>query len=348
MLLRVFCLFLVFYGACLSPVSGAQTPGRKALSKTNLGGVDYYNATDVGAVLGLKPVWQEPGRRLLLVDKTKTVQVDLTGDKRDVRIEGRRVFLGNPVRVSAKELYISKIDAERCLWPKLQPAMIVPAVKIPKVIVIDPGHGGSDYGMRNNALNLQEKILTLDVALRLKKILEEEGFKVILTRDKDVQLGPTKADDFRARALLSNRAGADLFVSIHFNSLYPDTKTSGSEIYTFTPAFQRSARAWSVGEADDTEKDPAPVNRFDAASALLAHTVQGAVLDGLGTVDRGHKTMHSALMRGVECPAVLVEAVFLSNETEGKLAATTDYRQRMAGAIAEGIVAYAKRIEAAQ
>jgi N-acetylmuramoyl-L-alanine amidase len=136
-----------------------------------------------------------------------------------------------------------------------------------------------------------------------------------------------------------------LFVSIHFNSLFPDTKTSGTEVYTFTRTGQRSDHGWGFREKDDADPKPAEVNRFDPWSSLLAHSLHREVIGSLQTFDRGQKTMHLAVLRGLKCPAALVESVFLSNEVEAKRAATPEYRQQMAQALAAGIDAYASALE---
>ncbi|MBP6507278.1 MAG: N-acetylmuramoyl-L-alanine amidase [Opitutaceae bacterium] len=314
-----------------------------------LGGSDYLRAVEVADYLGLKHAWLEPTRRLSFYDhKDPAQRVELSADNREIAVGGLRVFLGEPVRLSEGEFYLSRIDVERCLLPKLRPSLAGKPPRTPRVIVLDPGHGGSDFGMQNKDLDLKEKALTLDVALRVKKLLEAQDWRVVLTRVDDKRLAPARADDLKLRALAANRAGADLFVSIHFNSLYPDTKTSGTEIYTFTPARQRSARAWGRDEEDDTETESSPVNRYDAWSALLAQSLQRAVIDHLKSDDRGHKTMHSAVMRGLHCPGVLVESVFLSNDREARLAATPAYRQEIATAIAQGISAYVAEITTLQ
>src|SRR5690606_7516127 len=80
----------------------------------------------------------------------------------------------------------------------------------------------------------------------------------------------------------------------------------------------------------------------------LAHAIHRELLGELKTADRGLKTMHGAVLRGLKCPAVLVESVFLSNDHEAKLAATPAYRQRIAEAMASGIEHYAPTIRAAR
>jgi N-acetylmuramoyl-L-alanine amidase len=93
---------------------------------------------------------------------------------------------------------------------------------------------------------------------------------------------------------------------------------------------------------------PAPVNRFDAASVACAHAIQVALLKSLKTVDRGQKLAHWAALRGLNCPGVLVEAGFLSHPIEGRKIATPEYRQQIAEAIAYGIDAYAAASVAAK
>jgi N-acetylmuramoyl-L-alanine amidase len=334
------------------PIATATTPaspGRGALASldgTRVSGIEFVSVREAAGVLGLKPAWSEPGRRLSLSDAT--TRVELTAGSREIGVNGLRLFLGSPIVLRSGALYLSRSDLERSLAPRVRPALLGRPLARPRVIALDPGHGGADHGMENKALKLQEKVLTLEVALRLKSLLEARGYTVVLTRSDDRQLGPDKPTDFMRRAIIANQAKADLLVSIHFNSLYPDTKTSGTETYTFTPAFQRSTRAWSPGESDDVERDVAPVNRFDAWSALLAQSMHRAVIASLKTFDRGQKTMHSAVLRGLNCPAVLVESVFLSNDAEARRAATPAYLHQIAGALADGIGAYADTLEKLQ
>lgn len=333
-----------------SPTAANQGPvaaGKpSSLPVTRLQGLEYFAVRDVGALLGYKTSWVEATRRLTLTDSAN--RIELTGGSREIAVNGLRVFLGNPVLQHRTALYISKTDLERCLAPLLRPALLGPLLTRPRVIVIDPGHGGQDNGMENKPLKLKEKVLTLDVALRLRKLLEARGFTVVMTRTDDRQLGPDKQTDFLTRWDIANRAKADLFVSIHFNSLYPDTKTSGTEVYTFPRAGQRSDPSWSFGGKDDAESKPSEVNRFDPWSAVLASAMHREVTDTLKTVDRGQKTMHLAVLRGLKCPAVLVESVFLSNESEARRAATPAYLQQIAEGLARGIDSYTGTLEKIQ
>jgi N-acetylmuramoyl-L-alanine amidase len=98
---------------------------------------------------------------------------------------------------------------------------------------------------------------------------------------------------------------------------------------------------------DDTEALPAPVNRFDTLSVASAHAIHRALLDELKADDRGQKIAHWRVLRPLNCPGVLVEAGFLSNDSESRKIATPEYRQRIAQAIADGVGGYARAIGAA-
>jgi N-acetylmuramoyl-L-alanine amidase len=94
--------------------------------------------------------------------------------------------------------------------------------------VLDPGHGGKDTGT-----SINEKVYALDVARRAQTLLEAAGYRVILTRESDVFI------DLPQRAAIANLNRADVFVSLHFNALPRDARTSGVEVFSFAPQFQR-------------------------------------------------------------------------------------------------------------
>jgi N-acetylmuramoyl-L-alanine amidase len=241
--------------------------------------------------------------------------------------------------VRARVILVSRADAERLLGPILAPAGIAaPAPPVPRIIVLDPGHGGQDSGTSNLVMGVFEKNFTLDVALRLKPLLEAQGWQVVMTRTADHFI------PLPDRPAMAVGAHADLFISIHFNSVFPDTKTTGTEIYTFPPQFERSTRSWGVGEKDDSEAVADPSNRFDAWNAVLANTLHRALLSKLGTFDRGQKIAHYAVLKGLNCPGVLIESAFLSNDAEARKVATPAFRQQIAEGIASGLEAYAAQL----
>ena len=266
-------------------------------------------------------------------------RVELNGGSREISVDGLRMFLGEPVVLRSGKLHLTRIDYERRLLPILRPDLVRPRIVRPRIIAIDPGHGGVDRGTRNPKLGLEEKGFALDVAKRLERLLEARGFQAILTRTEDMKI------ELAQRAVIANRANADLFVSIHFNSLPNDSRTRGAEIFTFAPQHQRSTNSWGPAQRDDTEGSAAPVNRYDAWSSALAHSIHREVIDQLKVFDRGQKIAHFGVLRGLDCPGVLVESGFLSNEDEARKIATPGYRQQIAEALADGIVNYADTLD---
>lgn len=302
-----------------------------------IGRTDYVGVADMAQLLGLKVAVTSQGRKAVL--SAQAVRAELETDTRDITVNGVRVFLGDPVATSGGQLHVSRIDFERCLVPMLRPGYGVAPRAAPQVIMLDAGHGGTDPGKVNGRLGLTEKILTLDVARRVKKLLEAAGHRVVLTREDDSYIAPLQ------RAALANIAKADAFVSIHFNALPNDTRTSGVEVYTFAPRLQRSTNAWGLSERNDTEEAAAPGNRFDHWNVALAHAVHRRFVGDLRVADRGKKLMHLAVLRPLDCPGILLECGFLTSESEARKIATPAYRQQIAAALAAGIRDYAATLE---
>jgi N-acetylmuramoyl-L-alanine amidase len=341
--------------AVFSPVGLYAQPVRVAptrpvrFSTTTIDKVAYYNLADLAKHLGRKGAWAAGRKSYTLTGKGPKLEFNLEGDGRKLFLDGLWIHLGNKVVARGNNLFLSVADYERTLRGILSPGDAGVLPPVPQVIVVDPGHGEWDPGFSQNALT--EKVLTLDLANRLKRLLEGQGYRVVLTRTEDKALAPDKAQDLRARSDKATTVGADLFVSLHFNAL--DSKdnspeklaaTNGPEVYVFTPAGQRSTRSWTDG-ADDTEAKAVPANRHDAWSSLLAHSLQRQLVSSLKTTDRGQKTSHLGVLRGLDCPGVLVESAFLSNPSEARKVATAEFRDQIAAAIAAGIDSYAKTIK---
>ena len=169
-----------------------------------------------------------------------------------------------------------------------------------RTIVIDAGHGGYDRGGVPGQ-RISEKDKTLDVAQRLKRILQSDGYRVIMTRDSDVFI------PLGTRVAIANSYRGANFVSIHFNCA-PRVGANGIETYYY---------------------------RSDSAS--LAASIHRHVLSGAPSENRGIRRRGFYVLRRTAIPSVLVECGFLTNPTEGRLALTSDYRQRLAEQIARGI-----------
>lgn len=220
----------------------------------------------------------------------------------------------------------------------------------PRVVVIDPGHGGIDPGAVGFVV---EKEVTLDLALRLRGLLQKEGLEVVLTRSGDTHLSPDKASDLGLRAEMAN-SKRNLFVSIHVNSA--PNAAQGIETYYFGSTLdptllaqvirengggelgQRLTReAQSVGERLLRDLIAQSNLKF---SRTLAHYVHGALLQATGAVDRGVRQAPFYVLRNARIPAILVEVGFANHPVEGPRLQTEAYRQALALAMARGILRF--------
>ncbi|MCH9649018.1 MAG: N-acetylmuramoyl-L-alanine amidase [Deltaproteobacteria bacterium] len=218
-------------------------------------------------------------------------------------------------------------------------------------VVLDPGHGGFNSGTVAPG-GLQEKDLTLDISLRLKKLLEEQNLEVLMTRDTDVSV------DLEERTRFANDHRADIFVSIHVNWLEA-REVRGVETFflgaTDDPYLNRIAAAensdsnYSLADFRTLVESLYTGIRQDE-SRQLARAVQGDLFAALRTVtpklrNRGVKTAPFVVLVSSEMPAILVEVSCLSNEEEARQLAKPYYRQFIAEALANGIRSYATSLE---
>jgi N-acetylmuramoyl-L-alanine amidase len=244
-----------------------------------------------------------------------------------VRYNGLECWLGYTPQMIKGKPYIHSLDAQKNLQPLLEPTAY--EFKTNRTVVIDPGHGGKDSGTRNvNGPNF-EKEYTLDWALRLRSLLESNGWKVVLTRTNDVDLSLTD------RIGVAERVKADLFISLHFNSGTPNRELAGLETYCLTPTGMPSSL---VRTYEDDIKQSFPNNAFDEQNYQFAYRVHRELVQSLGVIDRGiRRARFMSVLRGQNRPAVLIEGGYLSNPTEARKIGTPHYRQALAEAVSRAM-----------
>lgn len=175
-------------------------------------------------------------------------------------------------------------------------------------VVIDPGHGGGDPGAVG-INGLQEKDIVNDIAPQVAAILREQGANVVMTRDRDIEV------ELEPRVQIAERANASVFVSIHANSINmsrPDVNGLGT--YYSSEAGHR-----------------------------LADTVQATVATAMGLQDRGVHAARFYVLRETSMPAILIETGFVTGAEDAPNLADPEWRERMAEAIAEGILLHLQR-----
>lgn len=177
------------------------------------------------------------------------------------------------------------------------------------VIVIDPGHGGGDPGCYSRRLGVYEKQITLDVAMRLRDLLESEGWEVVLTRDTDRDvswLGSPDSVELQSRCDTANNIGADFFISLHCNASVSSIP-NGSSVYWFKPEDRQLAKA-------------------------LEFSLSSLGFYQIGTLREGFY-----VLRNTEMPAVLVEMAYLTNYEDGTKLADQGCRQTIAEELAQAL-----------
>lgn len=176
------------------------------------------------------------------------------------------------------------------------------------LVIVDPGHGGKDPGAIGIG-GVYEKNVIFPISQQVAQLLEQQGVKVIMTRDSDFFV------ELQDRAQIANRSGADLFVSIHANSMgmsRPDI--NGLEVYYYS-----------------------------GSSLGLAKAIQRNIVQRVDVRDRGVRQARFYVLRKTSMPAVLVETGYLTGREDAPKLSNSDYRRQMAEAIAFGILEYIKQ-----
>jgi N-acetylmuramoyl-L-alanine amidase len=222
----------------------------------------------------------------------------------------------------------------------------------PFLVVVDAGHGGDQDGAISPT-GLKEKDLTLQLAQRLGARLRKDGVKVILTRVADHPV------PLQNRPMIANAIKADIFVSIHLNSMATAEgreRTSGVETY-FMSADATDARASAVAERENADRlaDTPGVDPGDPVAGILsdladqsslqggsrlAYAIHDRLVAALGAEDHGVRQAPFYVLAGAQMPAVLLEVGFISHPVESERLASRAYQEKAVEAIAQGIAAY--------
>ena len=218
-------------------------------------------------------------------------------------------------------------------------------------VVIDPGHGGKDPGAVSNGF--YEKIITLNTSLKLGKILQDNGIKVIYTRDRD------KFVNLLERANIANKSDAQLFISIHCN--YHTSQAYGAE--TFVLGLHANQRNFEVAKKensvifyeDDYESayagfdpnNPESVigltlmqEEYLDQSIIAASYIQNGFVNRLKRKNRNIKQAGFIVLKYTYMPSVLIELGFLSNKKEGSYLNSSKGQTEMADAISNAVINY--------
>jgi N-acetylmuramoyl-L-alanine amidase len=262
--------------------------------------------------------------------------VSLRSERRGIRaqsgtselyINGVRFATDFPILSSGDDELISAMDVSKIIEPIMRPNRLRNAHKI-ETVILDPGHGGVDQGASNRWGT--EKRFAMDVALNARTQLLRAGYKVEMTRSGDTTV------PLEDRVNFANRFRNAVFVSIHFNW---SGVAEGLESYALAPEGVPS-NASNESHVSYTDVQRCAGNGQDEHNIALTAAIHATVLSRLSMFDRGVKHARFHVLRNIKVPGVLIECGFLSNSAEGQRIATSQFRQEVAAAIAQGVQNY--------
>ncbi|HSR11914.1 MAG TPA: N-acetylmuramoyl-L-alanine amidase [Thermodesulfobacteriota bacterium] len=229
--------------------------------------------------------------------------------------------------------------------PQETPAPAPSRPKPIETICIDPGHGGEDLGAIGRS-KLQEKNVTLQISLKLKKLIESRtGLRVIMTRDKDSEVS------LNTRASIANNQRAQMFISIHANSSFRKSAYGSETFFVSLQATDQESLELAQKENQNTE-DPGEAIKNDELkmilwnmaqtehireSSKLAEYIQNELNELLGTRNRGVKQAPFRVLMRTAMPAVLIETAFISNASEERKLQNEEFLDKIAFAIYNGV-----------
>ncbi|MGC1322488.1 MAG: N-acetylmuramoyl-L-alanine amidase [Candidatus Udaeobacter sp.] len=316
-------LALVFASLAL-PSSIAIAAGEWQVIKIN--GHDYLSVDNISKFYGL-PAEVVPSGAKIQKD-TADHPLEFVSGSREAIINGARSWLCFPVIEQDGKSLVTRTDVAKTIEPLLRPHRVPDVGKV-QTVVLDPGHGGHDKGQMSRYG--AEKDFALDVARKLRPLLQAKGLRVIMTRESDYFV------PLEVRAQIANSARNSIFVSIHFNGSGDDPNATGFEIFSFTP---RGAPSTSDSAISSSAYNTQPGSTVDAQSTALSACIYHSLLGHIPEYDRGIKRARFAVLRLTKVPAVLIEGGFLTERGESKLISNKDWRAKLAGAIGTGIENY--------
>ena len=326
----IFLSFLLFAGGCATaPVKGKKENSLKDLCDKN----------------GIEWQWDSVSQVVTL--NYQGLQAKAMAGSNLVIINNEQIFLSMPLKRKRDVIFVPP-DFEPRVIERLKGLSYDYGVKKFKLIMIDPGHGGKDPGAIGKS-GLQEKEAVLDIAQRLKKLLEAAGVKVMMTRKDDTFIS------LQERTEIASRSRADLFISIHANAS-PVRSVHGVEAYCLKDLgtlekneaqrrmnhrlmFQNLSMKKGSLSLEDIVADMLYTHKQSVSPSLAVNLVD-RVAQRAKTQDRGEKQSRFFVLRNTLIPAVLVEIGFVTNPKEGRLLKTSDYRQKIAEGLANGILGY--------
>ncbi len=344
-----------------------QTPAFSASAVINLpqevrlNGVSYIPVSLFSSAHHLDYAWDPVLKNAVLSGPGGKIKLHvgsafiLAGDDL-VRLNEKTRWLNGDVLIPySASPYLEKLEGQGKSGGTLSAPVSLPQALAHRIrrVVIDPGHGGRDYGAIS-PYGPREKEVVLDLARAVAGELESRGLEVILTRHTDVFI------PLQNRANIANKKKADLFISIHANASR-SRKLNGFEVYYLSEATDDEALALERAE----NSSPGPQENFliksgiglkaivwdlkesenRRQSVLAAEKIVAAVDRSVSISDKRIRSAGFYVLKWTECPAVLVETGYLTNREDQKRLRNPLYRKELASAIVRGLGDYITEYE---
>src|SRR6266702_1023109 len=249
------CSVLAFVFACLALTSSiAIAVNEWQVLKVN--GHDYLTVDNISKFYGLPAEVVPSGAKIQ--SETADHPLEFVGGSREAMINGARSWLCFPLLEQDGKFLVSRTDVAKTIEPLVRPHR-VPNVGKVQTVVLDPGHGGYDKGQVSRYGC--EKDFALDVARKVRPLLQSKGLRVIMTREGDYFV------PLEVRAHIANAARNSIFISIHFIATNDDPNATGFEIFSFTP---RGAPSTSDNSLTPTALSMQAGSEVDAQSMALS------------------------------------------------------------------------------
>lgn len=284
----------------------------------------YVPIEDVTTFYRLNPP-QIEGNTFTLTGQGRTIRG--SAGAREVLINNVKYVLCFDMVSSGGKFLISAMDVTKIIEPVMRPGKIKDATAV-RTVILDAGHGGHDSGAKGPLG--AEKDAALDVVLRAKKLLEENGYSVRLTRGTDVFI------PLENRPAMANKYPNAIFVSVHFNKSNVGG-ASGVETYALAP---RGVPSMDEEHLSYSDYKPHPGHGRDSENIALATAMHSSMLRHLRLYDRGIKRARFVVIRDIVIPGVLLEGGFMNHPLDSRQIAGTAYRDAFASAILEGVNRY--------
>lgn len=300
--------------ACGLPLTAHATDG--AWEASTIGEHEYYSLERLRNFYKLTTPAKKKKVSTEVSILNSAFNLRVTPGSREILIGGYRCRLMHPVQQREDgELLISKTDYVKLIDPILRPTYI-PERRNVQTVIIDPGHGGTDYG--NKSPLITESLFTLQLAQELAASLEKQGLQVVLTRHNNGNLSDAE------RVKVEEHHRDAIFISIHLNSGRSDV--FGIETYTATPQ-EPNSKAMQA-------------NRYDAANAALAFALHSHAVNATKAPDRAVRRAYYTMLNTVTCPAAMVMVGYATNKDEATQLLTEEYRANLVQGLTQGVLTF--------